>query len=325
MTKDRQEAPFKNILVVSSGDAVDAELFQRAAELALDPVTVVTVLHVVEPPPGLESVARVAGRASSLAMAETRSEALKTLESRLDRSPLSGRGQVVVRIGKPFVEIIQCAHERTADLVIKTAESHEGVHRYLFTSTDQHLLRKCPAPVWLKTPAAQSSLKRILVTVDIDEDDAKQPETQRGLNARLIQSAAQLAHHCGARLTIVHVWDAPEEKFLRRWLPDGSDADVYVHKVWESRIAALDLLTTSAALEDVEGPEKRLERGDPKVVIPELVRSLQVDLLVMGTIARMGVPGFIIGNTAEDILNSVECSVMTVKPPGYISPVTPTD
>jgi universal stress protein E len=62
-------------------------------------------------------------------------------------------------------------------------------------------------------------------------------------------------------------------------------------------------------------------RGVARERIAEEVQKRRIGLLVMGTIARTGVPGFIIGNTAEDILNSVDCSVVTVKPPGYISPV----
>ena len=41
----------------------------------------------------------------------------------------------------------------------------------------------------------------------------------------------------------------------------------------------------------------------------------------MGTVGRTGVQGFFIGNTAEEILNQVECSVLAVKPPGFESPV----
>jgi nucleotide-binding universal stress UspA family protein len=48
---------------------------------------------------------------------------------------------------------------------------------------------------------------------------------------------------------------------------------------------------------------------------------LNVDLVVMGTVARAGIPGFFMGNTAESILNQIDCSVLTVKPPGFVSPV----
>jgi nucleotide-binding universal stress UspA family protein len=41
----------------------------------------------------------------------------------------------------------------------------------------------------------------------------------------------------------------------------------------------------------------------------------------MGTVARIGIPGLLIGNTAETILDQLDCSVLAVKPPGFVSPV----
>lgn len=42
----------------------------------------------------------------------------------------------------------------------------------------------------------------------------------------------------------------------------------------------------------------------------------------MGTVCRTGLSGFFIGNTAEKILDEVHCSVLTVKPDGFQSPIT---
>ena len=41
----------------------------------------------------------------------------------------------------------------------------------------------------------------------------------------------------------------------------------------------------------------------------------------MGTVARTGIPGLLIGNTAESVLSQVGCSVIAVKPDGFVSPV----
>ena len=46
-----------------------------------------------------------------------------------------------------------------------------------------------------------------------------------------------------------------------------------------------------------------------------------VDLVVMGTVTHTGIAGFFIGTTAEDVLRQVDCSVLTVKPEGFESPV----
>ena len=64
-----------------------------------------------------------------------------------------------------------------------------------------------------------------------------------------------------------------------------------------------------------------LVAGDPGSVLPELAGRLQITTIVMGTVARTGLAGLIMGNTAETILRSVHCSVLAVKPVGFESPV----
>jgi len=56
-------------------------------------------------------------------------------------------------------------------------------------------------------------------------------------------------------------------------------------------------------------------------VILELAQQVGADLIVMGTIARTGIPGFFTGNTAESILNQIVCSVLAIKPAGLITPI----
>ena len=72
---------------------------------------------------------------------------------------------------------------------------------------------------------------------------------------------------------------------------------------------------------DYVKPQMHLLKGNAKDEIPRLAGELQVDLIVMGTLARAGIPGFIMGNTAETILNRIDCSVLAVKPEGFVTPV----
>ena len=39
-----------------------------------------------------------------------------------------------------------------------------------------------------------------------------------------------------------------------------------------------------------------------------------INLIIMGTVCRTSVAGFFIGNTVENVLQQVNCSVLTVKP-----------
>ncbi|HKJ72861.1 MAG TPA: universal stress protein, partial [Alphaproteobacteria bacterium] len=63
--------------------------------------------------------------------------------------------------------------------------------------------------------------------------------------------------------------------------------------------------------------------GTAGKIIPEVVEELHADLVVMGTVGRTGIPGLLIGNTAETILYALPSSVLAIKPPGFRTPVEP--
>ncbi|HDV5714231.1 TPA: universal stress protein, partial [Legionella pneumophila] len=62
-------------------------------------------------------------------------------------------------------------------------------------------------------------------------------------------------------------------------------------------------------------------KGRPSELIPSSINANKIDMLVMGTVARTGISGFIIGNTAENILQKINCSLWALKPQGFVSPV----
>lgn len=226
-----------------------------------------------------------------------------------------------VRIGKPFLETVHAVLDGRHDLVIKAAEELDGLARHLLASTDQHLLRKCPATVWLHRPRAAERPRRVLAAVDVDPDPLGEPDTEAALNRRILAQAGALAGWAQAPLDVLSCWDAPEEGLVSVW-GQGEGAQNYAETVESRQWAQLDGLLTACGL-DGGWPKLRrhVERGNPRSVIPRMVGELGADLLVMGTVARTGVPGLIIGNTAEDVLNSVDIGIVAVKPPGYVSPI----
>lgn len=73
---------------------------------------------------------------------------------------------------------------------------------------------------------------------------------------------------------------------------------------------------------DYLSPRFHLPKGSAKKMIPALAATLKADLVVMGTVARTGIAGFFIGNTAETILNQLSSSVLAIKPPEFMTPVS---
>lgn len=55
--------------------------------------------------------------------------------------------EVIIKTGKPFMEINETAAEYDADLIIIATHGHTGVEHILFGSTAEKVVRKAPCPV----------------------------------------------------------------------------------------------------------------------------------------------------------------------------------
>ena len=75
----------------------------------------------------------------------------------------------------------------------------------------------------------------------------------------------------------------------------------------------------------IQPPEIHLREDLAENAILHAILNDQYDLLVMATIARSGLAGFLMGNTAERLLPQVTCSVLAVKPDDFKCPVSMDD
>jgi nucleotide-binding universal stress UspA family protein len=235
-----------------------------------------------------------------------------------------------VLTGTSFLEIIRAVLRNGHDLVVKCPESPDWLDR-LFSGDDMHLLRKCPCPVWMIRPEVGESYQRILAAVDVDDSyPPEELETRRALNSTVMELAGSLAVSEFAELHVVNVWRAMFENTLRHsaFLRKPEDeVDAYVEQVRRDQAQRLDELMreTGAKLGpdamDYIKPQLHLLKGEAREEIPALAKRLQVDCIIMGTVARTGIRGFIMGNTAETILDQIDCSVLAIKPPGFVTPV----
>ncbi|MGB5609608.1 universal stress protein, partial [Eudoraea sp.] len=205
------------------------------------------------------------------------------------------------------------------------AAGARGLTRTLFGSTDMKLMRKCPCPVWIVKGTERHQYRRILAAVDQDPEGA----VKDGLNRQILEMSTSLALAEFSELHIVHAWRLFGESHLRSPHTAASDAAVDEMASTEAgrRTRWLEKLVnnygTPADKDAVDyiGPKLHVVEGDAEHTVPTTAVELDAYLIVMGTVARTGVAGFIMGNTAETILNQIDCSVLTVKPPGFVSPV----
>lgn len=222
-------------------------------------------------------------------------------------------------LGTPFLEIIREVLLNGHDLVMKAAEHKSGAKRMLFGSTDLHLLRKCPCPVWIGKPGQMGRYARILAAVDPDPFN----QERDALNLKIMDVASGLAELEGSELYVVHAWEFYGESLLRGLRSTLSDAEVdqLIGTTLNTHLLWLEGLLKKCDLQGIR-LSRHLLRGKAGEIIPILASEKQIDLIVMGTLSRTGIPGFIIGNTAEEILDQVDCSVVVLKPDGFVTPVT---
>jgi len=220
--------------------------------------------------------------------------------------------------GTPFLEVIKEVARNSYDLVIKPTEGRSGISSMLFGSTDLHLMRKCPCPVWIIKPSKRKRFQRILAAVDPDP----QEKTNAELNTLILDLATSLAAQDHSELHIMHAWSMAYESSLRSGhvrIPK-SEVDRMVLDTRKNHKRWLDELLTNYDLKDLSS-KIHLLKGNPGESIPALAKKKRIDLIVMGTVARTGIPGFIIGNTAEKILMAADSSILAVKPESFSTPV----
>ncbi len=317
---------FSNILLITDADTDDAQAAQRAITLAKNNQADLTICAVVDSVSAETQMAITAVTPKELrdiVVAEKHAKLDEIINTFADEE-IAVKAKVLV--GKPFIEIIRQVLGASYDLVIKSAEGASSLKNSLFGSTDMHLMRKCPCPVWIIKSNEHTHYRRILAAVDQDPEEA----VKDILNRQILEMSTSLALAEFSELHIVHAWGLFAEDFYcsSRTSLSNADFDAMVAAEASARNRWLEnLVNTYGAkvgkdMVDYLKPQLHVIKGDAKYVVPMKARELDVDLMIMGTVGRTGIAGFFMGNTAENILNQIDCSVLTVKPPGFVSPIT---
>lgn len=304
---------FKNILLVLSPEVEERAAVDKAVSLARQNGARLTLFSVLKEPPGIGYGDSVVQQLLASAIAERR----EWLRGLIITSHIDGIDVVInVVEGVSFLEIIRQVLREQHDLVITTAEEVKGIRPRLFGTTSMHLMRKCPCPVWVVKRAQTRPYTRILAAVDPSTRDPKRDS----LNPLILQLAGSMARMEAAELQIVHVWHLFGESYVSNRMSEQNVQEAKTHDKEQCK-RRFDNLLERVDFTDLK-PHLHLIEGVPEDCIPELVAAQGIDLLVMGTVCRTGIAGFLIGNTAEEVLNQVDCSVLTLKPEGFVTPVT---
>jgi nucleotide-binding universal stress UspA family protein len=178
-----------------------------------------------------------------------------------------------VAVGKPAVEILRVARERSCDLIVMSSHGSTGARKLFFGSTTERVLRETAVPVLVTPPAnpgpihvadARRLVGRIVVPVDLSAGSLPQTRVAGGL-----------ADALNLPVVLVHVIEPVRSRLLSRLYLTGLNAD--------RRASAEDALDDlAAALPPSVRWEALIVHGDPAEEAAKVVRDRGAGLVVMG-------------------------------------------
>lgn len=146
-------------------------------------------------------------------------------------------------------------------------------------------------------------IRSILVPTDFSE----------GSRAAL-SYAKFMAREVGARLELLHVWEAPyyllQDAMLS--LPGQAPQPLgrYARDLAQREMEKLVAEVRSTSDLRVQGG---VESGSPAKTIVELARDGEHDMIIMGTHGRSGLRHLITGSVAEKVVRGAPCPVLTIR------------
>lgn len=205
---------------------------------------------------------------------------------------------------RPFEAIVKAVQEGGYDLVIKGTHDHDTLKSILFTPTDWHILRKCPCPVLLVKDHAWPMQGNIVAAVNAG---SSRPHHQQ-LNQLIIRQAIAIGRMLNANVHLVNAYPGTPVQVAVE-IPEFNPEEYNEAMRHHHRDAILAL-----SREFMIAPEHtHVLEGMPEDVIPKVAQSLDAEMVIIGTIGRTGLSAAIIGNTAEHVIDRLDCDILALK------------
>lgn len=305
---------YKNILAVIDPGTDEQKSLNRAIELASKTGGSITAFLSIfdfsyEMTTILSSGERAAMRESVIAHKQ------QWLDKVIAKAKSSSTIKIDCKIvwhNRPFESVIEQVLKNNHDIVIKGTHEHHKLKSVIFTPTDWHILRKCPCPVLLVKEHSWPSNGNILAALNIGSDD----EEHNSLNNKITTEAKHLASLINANVHLVNSFPGTPVNIAIE-IPEFNSVE-YNEAMLKHHKSAM---STHAANFGINPEHTYVEEGLPESVIEDISRKIDAELVVLGTIGRTGLSATLIGNTAEHVIDQLNCDVLAVKPDGYISPL----
>jgi universal stress protein E len=212
-----------------------------------------------------------------------------------------------------YEAVIRRARQIRADLIV--AERHAGRHivPWLLHMTDWELLRLSPVPVLIVKSRRPYRRPVVLAAVDpshafakpgrLDEEILRLAGTVTGA----LHGTLHALHACPVPLPVGR---PPAAWTSGKMRAEEIRAEIEAKAVAQAR-SGFDRIMKSA---HIPRSRRHLVARYPIDAIPDVARKTRSAIVVMGAVSRSGLKSVFIGNTAERVLDHLQCDLLVVKP-----------
>ena len=187
---------------------------------------------------------------------------------------------------------IHAVEKSGCDLVIKSSFHHSKAQRFFSTTSDYELMHRCVCPILFTRQDQEWKTDRMLACLDLVSGD---PQHMR-LNTIIIRDARAFADIVGMDLYVACAYvDAIDSEHL--------PLETHGHEVTREQLGELY---------DVKPERVLLRQGNTVEALKAICDEIDPSIVIMGTLARSGIKGKLIGNTAEKLIDIVDADLLTV-------------
>jgi universal stress protein E len=320
--RSRSMQRFRNILVgldLSNADRLagveltppNAEALRRAIWLAAHTRGTLTIFSVLDLSAHAQALLEQDPHHDPAALDRAVAELLERFVEQARAEGVQAR--LKLSVGQPWQEICREVCAEKQDLVVVGTRDLGAAGRVLYGSTAMKLLRNCPCPVWVTRPDPNWDDLNILVPSDLS--DVSLEALRIAVNGgQLVDTRIHLLHALEGQVAPPNWFGSVQKRMVADYLV-GLRSDT--EKKLNEQLLLTDYRTTKY------GVQIHIVEGPADEAILKAIDDYQIDLVVMGTSARSGLTGWVIGNTAERLISHMKCSVIAVKPAGFVSPIAP--
>lgn len=201
--------------------------------------------------------------------------------------------------------IIDVLRAQGCGLVVKQHLPDSPLKKVLLTPDDWKLLRYCPAPVLLVRTGESWMQGNVLAAVDLGNHD----DQHHVLHDTIVSHAADIVDMINGQLHVVSAHPPP--------MLSAADPVYQLRENLAGRY--LEEARKYVDLYDLTPDQLHIAEGPADTLIPRVAKKIGASVTVIGTVARKGVSGALIGNTAEVVLDQLGSDVLVLKPEDMIA------